>query len=221
MEMNRTVVVLTGNPASGKSTLAENLSQELGGAAILKFDDYFEFLQGWPQDMRVWVNEGANINDLKNTRLVRDITTLINGTSVLNPFTKKVIDPTPIILVEDPYGRERDEMVGLVDCLIFIEIPNEISLIRSLKRWLNSEKIKKDGSHVKMRYENPGELLSNMMQFVELYLDSYRDMYVVVCDKVKRKADLVLDGMKEPKVLVQEVLKFFKEQDIVINGGEK
>ncbi|MBN1330153.1 MAG: hypothetical protein JXA54_11825 [Candidatus Heimdallarchaeota archaeon] len=219
--MKRIVIVLTGNPASGKSTLANHLSEELGGAAILKFDDYFEFLQGWPQDMRTWVNEGANINDWKNTRLSRDITSLINGISVLNPNTKKIIDPSPIILVEDPSGRERSEMVDLVDLLIFIEIPNEISLIRSLNRWLNSEKTRKDGSQVKMRYENPEELLDNMMQFIELYLESYRDMYVVVCDKVKKQADLILDGLKEPKILVQEVLQFLKEQNIVIIEVEK
>ena len=220
-EMKRLVVVLTGNPASGKSTLAEYLSEELGGLAILKFDDYFETLQGWPQDMRLWINEGANIDEWKNTRLTRDIISLINEISILNPTTKKVIDPSPIILVEDPSGRERSEMVDLIDYLIFIEIPNDISLIRSLSRWLNSEKIKKDGSRVKKREENPEELLENMMEFVELYLKSYRDMYVVVCEKVKQKADLIIDGLKEPKILVQEVLQFLKEKNIEITEGEK
>ncbi|HUT82678.1 MAG TPA: AAA family ATPase [Candidatus Bathyarchaeia archaeon] len=221
VEMKSIVVVLTGNPASGKSTLAEHLSEELGGLAVLKFDDYFDSLQGWPNDMRTWVNEGAEIDEWKNFRLTRDIVSLINGTSILNPTTKKNINPSPIILVEDPSGRERSEMVELIDYLIFIEIPNEISLIRSLTRWLNSEKVKKDGKRVKKRDEDPEELLKNMMEFVGLYLESYRDMYVIVCDKVKKKADLIIDGLKEPKVLVQEVLQFLKEQNIESLEGEK
>ncbi|MFW9923126.1 MAG: hypothetical protein ACFFDW_07580, partial [Candidatus Thorarchaeota archaeon] len=202
------------------STLANNLSEELGGIAVLKFDDYFEFLQGWPKDIRKWVDEGAEINDWKNPRLKEDLEKLLHGEEIIYPTTGEKIRSSSLIIVEDPSGRGRKEMRDYIDHLVYLDIPNEISLMRSMTRWLNSEMTKKDGSRVKRREEQPAELLENMLIFVKKYLDSYRDMYHVVCDRVKEDADIILDGQNSPKELVKEFLAFLEDNsnDIALEG---
>lgn len=212
-KMKKKVLVLAGMPSSGKSTLAEGISEALGGAAVLKFDDYFEFLQGWPKDMRKWIDEGAEVNDWKNAQMVDDLKKLLKGKTIVYPITGKTVQPRSFIIMEDPSGRERREIMDYIDYLLYIDIPNEISLMRSLERWLYSEMVKEDGSKVKVREEQPAKLLEHMMKYLRMFVEYSRDLYVVVCERVKRDADVILDGLKPTKELVKEVLEFLEENN--------
>lgn len=218
--MKPIVIVLTGNAASGKSTLAIKLSERLQGLAVLKFDDYFETMQGWPNNLNGWINDGADVSEWRNPKFAQDIKRLLVGKRIEHPISKRLIEPSSIILLEDPTGRGRKEIADLIDYSFFLDIPNDISLIRILKRWLDLETITKSGLNAKMKEENPTELLEQIIIFLKKYLNSYRNMYIVVCERTKRDADLILDGMKPSEALVTEVVNFLKERKISLPGEE-
>lgn len=85
------VITITGTSGSGKSTLARELERLLGDATTLKFDDYFEFLSGWPRDIRKWLDEGANFQNWENRQLASDIKSLLNNHHIIYPITKETI----------------------------------------------------------------------------------------------------------------------------------
>ena len=209
------VINIAGTAGSGKSTLAQEFEQAVGDATTLKLDDYFSFLSGWPEDIRKWLDEGANFQDWKNIRLVADIKSLLNGQNITYPLSHETRHPCKWIFVEDPSGREREEMKELVDFVFYIDIPNDIAYMRALNRWLNKEITREDGSKVKKRDSEPEKLINEIINYVKLYVNHYRDLYVTACEIVKKDVDLIIDGTKSTKEQVEQVKHFLKEKGIL------
>ena len=82
MQKKNYVIVIAGTAGSGKTVLSARVSELLGNAPILAFDEYFDFLEGWPEDIRKWLDEGANTKQFRNTQMMNDIEALRQGTSM-------------------------------------------------------------------------------------------------------------------------------------------
>jgi len=211
----RFVITIAGTAGSGKSTLSRELERLLRDATTLKFDDYFNFLSGWPKDIRKWLDEGANFQDWTNSQLVSDIKSLQKGHHIIYPITKETVHPCKFIFVEDPSGKEREEMVELVNYAIFIDIPNDIAFMRTIDRWLNKKVTREDGMEVKMREEAPGELIDQIVNFIKLYNEYFRDLYDTVSKIVIKNADLIIDGTKTTEKQAKQVLQFLIEKKVL------
>ncbi|NHJ49477.1 MAG: hypothetical protein FK733_16930 [Asgard group archaeon] len=197
------VICFSGTIASGKSSLIKEISSLLGETAVIKFDDYEQFNE-FPEDVQQWIKDGADAALIKNQRMLTDIKKLIARESVVNPLTEEKINPAEYILVEDPVGKLREEFAQLYDFLVFLEIPQDISLARLIKRMIIETDMKEESS------DDLNKLVNRISKFLDIYIDFQRDMYKIVSDKVKLNADLILDGLEALDEIANEVLKKLK-----------
>lgn len=204
------VICIAGTSGSGKTTLAKKVSLQLDGAPILSLDDYFEFLEGWPKDIRHWLDKGGKMAELSNPKMIQDIQALVNGESIIYPTTKEEIHSSNFIIVEDPSGKERQELAVLIDYLVFIDLPQDIGLLRIIQRMINSTTKNEEGKILPLRETNPEYVFGNILNFLNHYSLVYRDLYATVCRDVKQQADLVLDGLLDINTLASEVVKKIK-----------
>ncbi|NHJ38905.1 MAG: hypothetical protein FK731_02650 [Asgard group archaeon] len=197
------VICFSGSIASGKTSLIEKITEKMAQVTVIRYDDYDQFTE-YPKNIKKWGEEGADANLIKNQRMLLDIKKVIAGESVVNPLTEEKIEPADYILVEDPIGTLREEFAQLYDFLIFIEIPTDISLARLIKRRINEENQKEDNQ------ADFNKLTKRISNFLDIYIDFQRDLYRIICDKVKLNADLLLDGQKtldELTIIVIEKIK--------------
>ena len=129
------VVCICGMLASGKSTLARALADHWKPAPVLAFDDYEQYAC-WPADMQAWVRDGADPSFVSNDRLRDDLQALVNGSSVQHPLTQADLVPSPLVLVEDPFGRTRPDILDLIDYVLFVDLPVDLSVVRLVRRVL-------------------------------------------------------------------------------------
>ncbi|MDF2652184.1 MAG: hypothetical protein K0Q73_7989, partial [Paenibacillus sp.] len=136
-----------------------------------------------------WVSEGCNPNEFVTAKMIEDLQVMRN---------QKVEDGW--VIVEEPFGRGRIAMNGLIDFVVCIDIPLEIAFARTIKR---------AALNVQENIEI-SVLLRNITEFVDQYLDVSRDSYAIVNENVKKDCDLIVDGMKEIDVLANEIITALK-----------
>jgi len=200
------VICFSGSIASGKSSLIEKIEGLLGETAVIKFDDYGQFNK-YPEDFPKRIKEGADATLIKNQRMLDDIHNLIVGESVVNPLTDEKIPSANFILVEDPFGPLRDEFAQLYDFLVFIEIPPDISLARLIKRIINEATSNgEEDAQANIAQEDFKKLINQISSFLNIYLEFQRDLFLIICSKVKPHSDLLLDGQNSLDVLANKVV---------------
>jgi uridine kinase len=217
MNQKSFVICIAGTAGSGKTTLAHKISKQLYGAPLLSLDDYFEFLEGWPKDIRQWLDKGGKMSNLSNPKMIQDIKSLLDGNSIIHPKTKEEISSKRFIMIEDPSGKERPELAALIDYLVFIDLPEDIGLLRIVQRMINQTSLTEDGTYKPLREIKPEQLINQIMNFLNQYSLVYRDLYATVCNEVHKQADLVIDGQKDTNSLALEVVDKVQE----LYGKEK
>src|SRR4051794_16793455 len=100
------VIAVAGPSGGGKTTLVQSLARLLGNATQVYFDDYAA-VSTYPGDLPGWVLAGADPNHWQTPRLADDLQALRMGTAVLHPDGTTLLQPTPFIVLEQPFGRER------------------------------------------------------------------------------------------------------------------
>jgi dephospho-CoA kinase len=73
--------------------------------------------------LKKWVSEGCNPNDFVTPKMVEDLNSLRNQGN-----------GDGWVIVEEPFGRGRNTMTGLIDFVVCIDIPPEIAFARTIKR---------------------------------------------------------------------------------------
>jgi len=147
-------------------------------------------------DSRRWIAEGADPAAWKVPKLTEDLLELRQGRPIRHSVTKLVTIPTPIIVVEEPFGRSRPELRALIDFVAVLDTPLEVALARRLLRELrsseNSESARLPSRHVK---------------FLEEYLEKgVRNLYVAVQRLALKQADFVLDGLLTPEDMADKII---------------
>jgi uridine kinase len=217
------VIVISAVSGGGKSTLTKALKPLLGDAITLHFDDYAPVYcpsSKYPRDFRQWLAEGANLNAWQTPQLVHDLQALHSGKPVVLPAKKavpkairqvrhllkrdvplffprneRILYPASFILLEEPFGREREALKDLIDGVILLDTPLEIALARRLL----------EVPEIAYFAENPDEGYQIMLAYLHSYLhESVRDMYISMLEQVRQHCDLILDGTKSIDELAQE-----------------
>jgi uridine kinase len=188
------VVIAIGGPSgAGKSTAVRGLVERLGDATALFFDDY-EASSTYP-DLAQWLSDGGDPNQFQAPRLSADLRALRAGAAITHPESGEVIQPARLIVLEEPFGRERDEVAGLIDLVVCIDLPLEIALARKLHRMLGF-----------FLAEQTADAFAKHLQFfLPWYIESGAELYRLVQRRVLRRCDVVADGMLPPDALANSI----------------
>src|SRR5687768_13867478 len=125
-------IALSGPSGAGKSTLIQALSSRLGTAVASRIDDY-EATSIYP-DTAHWLAEVADPNMFQTPQFIADVRALRSGGSIFLLDSSAVIHPTHFLIVEEPFGRGREQMRDLIDFVVYIDLPLEIALARKILR---------------------------------------------------------------------------------------
>jgi uridine kinase len=198
------VVCICGTLAAGKTTLIRSLSEHLEGSAVLVFDEYEQFGQ-WPQDFGQWIAEGCNPGEVTNSQLREDLQSLQSGCAICHPTGKHRIDPSPIILLEDPFGRTRPDNADLIDLVLFVDLPWDLSVVRMAQRALKLDDLASQGELTNVSKDDLIERIESARNWLFGYV-ARREMYTALSEPVRRSADVILDGMREPRAVLEDAL---------------
>jgi uridine kinase len=202
--------VISGSVGSGKSTIASNLSKLLKDAPLLKFDDYEKYVE-WPEDLTQWMKEGYKADQIRVPRLKEDIVSLLNGDSIIYPVDSKIVNPQDYILLEDPTGREREEVSEIVDLVIFIDVPQDVCVTRMIQRELKMDIWLSEGTFRAEKKEYLVEQLDSIASWIEQYQRA-RLMYITVSEVVKKNSDIIVNGLLSVDEIAMKVLEEMRAQ---------
>jgi uridine kinase len=195
----RPFVIAVGGPSgSGKSSVVQRIAHLLGDAITLFFDDYAS-VSTYPSDFGAWIRAGANPNDWKTPRFASDLTALRQGQPISPPGNAIQLQSARYIVVEEPFGRERQEVREVIDLVAIIDLPLEVALARRMRR--NIQAGLADG-------EASVECLRSLGQFLDAYLDGHiREGYLIINRIAVATCDVILDGLMPIDELAQQVVR--------------
>ncbi len=136
-EKSNAVIAIDGCCASGKTTLAEKIAEEIG-AQVIHTDDFFLLVEmRTPERLAM---PGGNIH------YERFVDEVINGIKSGKPFEHRIfncktgnyggtktVDPKKLVIIEGAYSL-RPEFADIYDYKIFMTVDEKIQLDRILKR---------------------------------------------------------------------------------------
>lgn len=187
------VIALSGPSGAGKSTVIQDLTNLLGNAVALRFDDYIE-TSTYPS-VTAWLEGGANPDEFITPKFVADIRSLKGGGFILHPETKAKIGPARFIVIEEPFGKARTKMHALIDFHVQIEIPLEIALSRKIMRDFLSN------------LEDPNESLKRTKSYIDFYLRSGRALHIAVRNRASQDRELLVDGTLPSETVAQTIFE--------------
>lgn len=175
---------VAGGTASGKSTVSANLLQQAGShnIAYLAHDSYYRETSQIPRTQDGRLNYD-HPNSLETSLLVEHVKMLQNGESVEQPvydFTAHArrtdtitVTPQPVILVEGILLFVEPALRDLFDIRIFVDTPDDIRLIRRMKRDIADR----------------GRTVDSV---IGQYLATVRPMHLEFVEPSKRHADVII-----------------------------
>jgi uridine kinase len=184
------VIVISGPSGAGKTTLIEKVVALLGEANALFYDSY-ESVAKWHPDSRQWVEQGCDPNQwVSIPQLAEDIRALREGRAIALQESGQIVEPAPYIVLEEPWGRERDELRPLIDFVAHVDIPLDIALCRKLLREAADPSITRDP-----------------VAFVKDYLTFRLGEVYRRQQQVGEHADLIVDGLCSSDELAAEIVQ--------------
>jgi uridine kinase len=190
------VVAISGTSGAGKTSLVRKTAALLGDAVCLHFDDY-KPVSLYPVDLTAWVASGSNPNEWQTPQLAQDLRALRSGRAISVPGSAERTEPKPYIVLEDPFGRAREEMAPSIDFAAYIDVPLDVAMARKLRREVLGVAPSR-GSE---------EAIRRLDSFLVSFLDeSLRDVYIAANESARASCDLVLDGMRLLDDLAHELV---------------
>ena len=201
------IIGIAGGSGSGKTFLTKKIFRSFKTkCVIIHQDSYYKDLSHLEMKKRISNNfDHPNSIDIK--LLIKDVKTLINGESILQPLydfsnhTRKqkylTITPKPIIIVEGILIFHFKELANLFLLKIFLDIDPDIRFIRRLKRDVKERKRQvKDICKQYLNFVKPmHELFVEKTKYNSDIVLKYQYDYNLVLDTIKKNL-LRLDGPK-------------------------
>ena len=194
------VIAIAGHSGAGKSTVIEALVSRLGNANSLSLDVY-ESSSTYPAAAK-WIKDGADPNRFQTPQFDADVRALKNGKSIIHPQTNEEMSAKSFLIIEEPFGRERDSLHNLIDFVVYIDTPLEVAYARKLLR----------KSDFLPWEDNPSVFINNLRENLLWYLRVGRSFYGAVGSRVKKNCDLIVDGTYSTEEIVEEIFKCVMEK---------
>jgi uridine kinase len=161
------VVAVSGISGAGKTSVIRRAAGLLEPAACLYFDDYAAS-STYPPDLKEWVERGANVDEWQTPQLAADLRALREG-------------PNAVVLVEEPFGKLRREMAGLIDLAIHLDVPGDVLLARRLMRRIEEQR-------------DSEELIERLEHDLRHHLAAGRKLDALGTAEARKAADIVVDA---------------------------
>lgn len=204
------VIVVSGSVGSGKSTISAALSKMLGNVPVLTFDNYGQYIE-WPQDINQWMKDGADPSHIRVPKLKEDLLSLINEGTISSTLDGKVVTPSKYIILEEPSGREREEIRKYIDLVVYIDVPQDVCVTRLVERVIDMDVWSSKGTFESETKENLAQQLNAVASWTTQYQRA-RSMYIQVSQIVQDKADIIVNGMKTVDEITSDILSAIKDK---------
>lgn len=198
VEGKRTVVAISGPSGARKTTIVVESGRVLADATLLFFDYYGSVAKVYPNQTE-WVREGCDPDArISVPQLVTDLQKLRKGDSIERPPGDRfpsnvprqpVVHSARYIFLEEPWGRDRTEISSLIDLVVHIDVPLDVSLCRRMIR---------------------DALFETPLDRARDYLESSLHGFYARQQKVGDRADLVVDGRRSVEEIVGVAADFIQ-----------
>lgn len=193
------LIAIAAPIGGGKTSLVTGLALALDGASTMHFDHYELATQKSPAELAGWIAAGADFNELRAPGLLAALQALKRGEAVTDPVTGASIHPGDHVILEMPLGREYAETADLIDVVIWVDTPLDVALARNIRS------LAADAA------EDPQRDPREFLQWLEAYLIQYTDQVRTILElqkhRVAASADVRLDGLQAPELLIAEALR--------------
>jgi uridine kinase len=139
------IIGICGGTGSGKTTIARAIVQTVGAenVVLVEQDSYYRNLSDMPLDERHQANFD-HPDSIDSDMLVNHLIRLKQGLAVEMPLYDFVthtrsdkietIEPKPVVIVEGILIFAEPRVLDLLDCRIFVDTPDDVRLMRRLRR---------------------------------------------------------------------------------------
>src|SRR5688500_16859765 len=142
------IIGICGGTGSGKTTIARAIVESVGAqnVVLVEQDSYYRNLS----DMQLDERHQANFeqpDSIHRDMLVNHLMRLKQGLPVEMPLYDfithtrsdkiEVIEPKPVVIVEGILIFAESRVLDLLDCRIFVDTPDDVRLMRRLRRDIN------------------------------------------------------------------------------------
>jgi len=189
------VVGIAGGTGSGKSTLARRLTRRIGEdrCVLVSQDNYYKELDHLSIAARARVNFD-HPDSIDSALLVEQVQRLKSGTAIVSPrydFSRHArasggidIPPCEVILVEGILVFSWPALVALMDIKIFVETPDDLRLLRRMRRDITDRGRDVEG-------------------VLGQYQETVRPMHDLFVRPSKELADIIVPGEGDNQVVVR------------------
>lgn len=203
--MNR-VIAIAGPVGAGKSTLVRGLAARLESATALYFDRYERMTERPIEQIRAWMEDGADLDEMPVPGLAEALQSLKLGRPVKDPLSGTQVAPARHILFETQFGRRHAQTGQHIDFLIWVDTPLDVALARKVRQFA-----------AEVDPGKPGEV-GSFAPWLQGYLDNYLDVVGSLLrlqrDTVVKSADLVIDGNCEPAEIAKKAEQAIRDRSL-------
>lgn len=201
--MDRIVIGIAGGTASGKTTVAERLSEAFSSDAVILSHDYY-----YKQHDELTFEEKSKLNydhpdSLDTGLLVEHIRELKKGNAIMHPtydFAKHSrnsewarLQSAKIIIVEGILIFTDKTLCKLCDIKLFVDADADVRFIRRLSRDVN-------------------ERGRNMESTISQYLSTVKPMHEQFVEPSKAKADLIIPQGGHNEIAISMIIDGIKKK---------
>lgn len=198
------VIAIAGPVGAGKTTLARGVADELADAAVLQFDHYERITEQSIEQVRDWMQGGADLDAMAIPGLAEALQSLKAGRAAINPMTRATIPSRKYILFETQFGRRHAATGRYIDLMIWVDTPLDVALARKVRQFA-----------AELEGSDPAAASAFgawLHEYLGNYLDVVSGLLRMQKESVGAGADLVVDGGRDVSALQQEIARLVRER---------
>lgn len=183
-ESSPLIIGIAGGSGSGKTTIAEALTEAISGITLIRHDDYYRHRPELTFEQRTRLNYD-HPDSLESALLAQHLSSLRAGQPIRRPvydFTThlradEVVDvaPAPVVVVEGILVLAEPQLREFMDLKVYVDTDPDLRLARRLQRDITE------------RGRTPDAVLRQ-------YLATVRPMHLEFVERSKRHADIIIPG---------------------------
>ena len=198
------IIGICGGTGSGKTTIARSIVEAVGAdrVVLVEQDSYYRNLSDMPLDERHQANFD-HPDSIDSDMLVNHIMRLKQGLQIEMPLYDFVthtrsdqietIHPKPVVIVEGILIFAEPRVLDLLDVRVFVDTPDDVRLIRRLKRDIN-------------------ERGRTFERTLEQYERTIRPMHFEFVEPSKRHADVIIPESAQTDISVNLLCGLVREK---------